>query len=421
MINVYEKEHVVCIEAMLEETRSKIFVYLVDGMLIDTGAEKMQKQLHEVLNDYSFDQVVLTHHHEDHTGNAACIQQQRQLPVFIHPLGLDIVEQEGNYPKYRQLTWGNRSAFQAQPLYGQISSRNMQWQVIHTPGHAGDHIALFHAESGRLFSGDLFVSPKTRVIMKDESILLIVASLRKLLALPFESVFCSHAGYLENGRALLEEKVRFLETLQKEIVELYEKGNNACEINRQLFPKTYPLVTISGGEWDSIHIVTSILKDYEVKRIRHLSPRATTLGVVRKSQSILLEQQFVRHSAGNGPFYRPIGGSIELGETSGDALKREFQEEISADIDIERYLGVLENIYTMNQQTYHEISLVHEVALRDPGLYAEEKFDVIEQGKKTQAKWVSIEELLLEKTVLYPIGLLDLLLNSRQAIESNPK
>ncbi|WP_157886493.1 NUDIX domain-containing protein [Planococcus versutus] len=58
---------------------------------------------------------------------------------------------------------------------------------------------------------------------------------------------------------------------------------------------------------------------------------------MRKDQLILLEQQFVRHSAGNGPFYRPIGGSIELGETSGNALKRELQEESSADIDIARY------------------------------------------------------------------------------------
>lgn len=264
MINVYKKDQVVCIEGTLERTDSKVFVYLVDGMLIDTGAEKLQKELNHVLTDYSFDQIVLTHHHEDHTGNAAWIQQQRQLPVFIHPLGQATVEQQGIYPTYRQLIWGDRPAFHAQPLSDHINSRNMQWQVIYTPGHAADHVALYNAKTRRLFSGDLFVSPKTRVIMKDESIVLTVASLRKLLALPFESVFCSHAGFLENGRALLEEKVRFLETMQKEIVELYEKGNDANEIHRQLFLKTHPLVAISEGEWNSIHIVTSILKSYDL-------------------------------------------------------------------------------------------------------------------------------------------------------------
>ena len=90
MIKVYEKEQVVCVEGMLTETRSKVFVYLVDGMLIDTGAEKLQKDLIDFFNEHSFDQVVLTHHHEDHTGNAAWIQQNLDIPFSIHPLGLEI-------------------------------------------------------------------------------------------------------------------------------------------------------------------------------------------------------------------------------------------------------------------------------------------------------------------------------------------
>lgn len=267
MIKVYEKENVVCIEGFLKETRSKVFMYVVDGMLIDTGAEKMQSALDEVLEDYTVDQVVLTHHHEDHTGNAAWIQQHQQIPFFIHPLGLETVQRDGDYPEYRRQTWGSRTAFKVQSLPKQIRSRNLAWQVIYTPGHADDHVALFHEATGRLFSGDLFVSPKTKVIMKGESIPLIMVSLRKLLALPIQSLFCSHAGYLENGRVLLEEKLAYLENMQRDVLQLYKEGKSVEEINRQLFPEPYPIIAISSGEWDSIHMVTSVIAAYEANKI----------------------------------------------------------------------------------------------------------------------------------------------------------
>ena len=420
MIKVYEKEQVLCIEGILEETRSKVFVYLVDGMLIDTGAEKLQEELIGFFNELTFDQVVLTHHHEDHTGNAAWLQQNREIPFFIHPLGLEITKDDGDYPNYRKITWGNRSAFDAQPLGEHVRSRTLDWEVIHTPGHADDHVALFHEESGRLFTGDLFVSPKTRVMMKTESVALIAASLRKLLALPFTSVFCSHAGFLENGRALLEQKLEHLETLQQTIIELYEKGLAPSDINQQLFQKTYPIIEFSKREWDTIHIITSVVSDYDRKKSRHLSPRATTLGILRKGDAILLEQQFKPHSAGDGPFYRPLGGTIELGEPSAVSLKREFKEEIGASIHIVRYLDVLENIFTLKNQVFHEITFIYEVEFEEDALYHQEEFDVTEGGKTTKAKWVTLDELALDETTLYPTGLLGLIQKMPAPMSSKP-
>jgi len=409
MIKVYEKEQVLCVEGILEETRSKVFVYLVDGMLIDTGAEKLQEELEVFFTDHPFDQVVLTHHHEDHTGNAAWLQQHVEVPFFLHPLGMPIIEDDGEYPEYRKITWGNRRAFNALPLGERVRSRTLEWQVIHTPGHADDHVALFHEESGRLFTGDLFVSPKTRVMMKTESVPLIMASLRKLLTLPFTSVFCSHAGFLENGRALLEQKLNHLENLQQTIIDRYKKGQTPSEINQQLFQKTYPIIKFSNREWDTIHIVTSVVFDFESRKNQCIQPRANTLGILRKGNAFLMEQQFVRHSKGDGPFYRPLGGTIELGETSVDALKREFKEEIDAEIRVGRYMDVLENIYALNKRVFHEISLVYEVEFVDSEQFQRESFEVTEGSKKTLAKWVSLGELALEETTLYPDGLLALL------------
>ena len=45
-------------------------------------------------------------------------------------------------------------------------------------------------------------------------------------------------------------------------------------------------------------------------------------------------------------FWVPIGGRVEFGETSRDAIAREVREELSAEVRDLRLLGVLENIFT---------------------------------------------------------------------------
>ena len=53
-------------------------------------------------------------------------------------------------------------------------------------------------------------------------------------------------------------------------------------------------------------------------------------------------------------FYRALGGGVEFGETSLNALRREFQEEIQTDVTNIHYLGCLENLFTYNGQPGHE-------------------------------------------------------------------
>jgi len=50
-----------------------------------------------------------------------------------------------------------------------------------------------------------------------------------------------------------------------------------------------------------------------------------------------------------------MGGGVDFGETSRDALQREFQEEIQAELTNIRHLGCLENLCNFNGQQGHEI------------------------------------------------------------------
>ncbi|MDN7240789.1 MBL fold metallo-hydrolase [Planococcus sp. N028] len=267
MINVYEREGVICMEGVLTDSGRTVFSFLVDGMLIDTGAEKLQKDMSAFCDSHSFDFVALTHSHEDHTGNAAWIEEHVSVPLFVHPSSIGFCAKPGIYPAYRQQTWGQRCAFTTQPLGESIRSRTLEWQVIHTPGHAEDHMAFYHAETGRLFSGDLFVSAKTKVSMDTESIPLIMKSLRTLLALDITALFCSHAGYFKNGREQLERKLAYLEELSDKVTALSKQGYSAVEIKHQLFPAAYPIIAFSNGEWDSLHVVNSILADLPINHL----------------------------------------------------------------------------------------------------------------------------------------------------------
>ncbi len=134
-----------------------------------------------------------------------------------------------------------------------FSSRKAHWDVIDTPGHAFDHKAFLNRETGQLFTGDLFVSEKTKVALAEESIPKIIRSLERVLTY--------HAGFVENGRAALQRKRDYLLAIQDEVFSLHKEGHPADAICQKLFPKKYPIVKFSRGEWDSRHIVTSILEE----------------------------------------------------------------------------------------------------------------------------------------------------------------
>lgn len=165
MIEVFERENVTCAKVQISVAGQKanpVFIYLVDGMLTDTGPKNAETSIVPFYESHSFDLVTLTHSHEDHSGTAPWIEKNRKVPIYVHSNGVDICAQPYPYPLYRQMTWGKREAFTALPLQETIESRKEEWTVIYTPGHADDHVSLFNKETGQLFSGDLFVHLKRK-------------------------------------------------------------------------------------------------------------------------------------------------------------------------------------------------------------------------------------------------------------------
>ncbi|MCA1063780.1 NUDIX domain-containing protein [Rossellomorea sp. AcN35-11] len=138
-------------------------------------------------------------------------------------------------------------------------------------------------------------------------------------------------------------------------------------------------------------------------------PRANSLGVIVKDNFILLEEQEGKHSNGIGFYYRPIGGTIVLGERSNETLVREFREELGIEVVVRRYISCIENIFKIDENIGHEITQLYLVDFKDRNLYQNEHFTVTEGNKVTCAKWVSKEEILTGEKVLYPYELIEIL------------
>jgi ribonuclease/clavin/mitogillin len=252
--------------AMFQGVRLTVRCFVIDGVLIDTGAKSMENEFTSFFQQQDIDQVVITHYHEDHTGCAAFLQRKMGLPIYMHELMIHYCQQKADYPLYRKVFWGKRDPFTAKPIGTTFSSRSATWDVIPTPGHSIDHVAFLNRETGQLFSGDLYCQEKTKVILREENIPAIIASLQRTLTYDFGDVFCAHAGYLPNGREALQRKLDYLLELQGNIIDLYEKGMPPKQIQETLFPKKYPIVFFSAKEWDSLHIVRSVIQEYQAKR-----------------------------------------------------------------------------------------------------------------------------------------------------------
>ncbi len=246
--------------ARLFNFRLKVYTYFVDGLLVDTGPSKFAREYIEFFQSQQIRQAVLTHYHEDHSGNAPWLDNY-DIPLYIHPKALDICRQDTHLPLYRHFFWGERRGFDPLPLGALLNGKNSDWQVIETPGHSPDHVAIYNRERGIVFTGDLVVTPKPKLILRYESIPQIISSLRKLVQLDFQTVFCAHAGPVANGKEMINTKLNYLENLTGEVLKLHQQGWTVPMIKKKLFPKTVLLTYVSRKEWAAEHIIESIIRD----------------------------------------------------------------------------------------------------------------------------------------------------------------
>ncbi|WP_290056253.1 NUDIX hydrolase [Amycolatopsis solani] len=133
--------------------------------------------------------------------------------------------------------------------------------------------------------------------------------------------------------------------------------------------------------------------------------RPIALGLVWRGDALLVFEG--RDDVKGETFYRPLGGGIEFGERGEEALRREFAEELDAELRVGKRLGVLENIFTWQGKSGHEITFLYDAEFTDSACYRREEMQILDDD--AIARWVDVADFRDGSKILYPTGLLELL------------
>ena len=174
---------------------------------------------------------------------------------------LPLVRNPGPIPFYRRVVWGSPEAFEAEPLNEEVRTPSYSFRVIHTPGHAPDHVALYEPAQKWLFAGHLYLATRLRVLRRDEDITGIINSLRLLLELPDCTLFCHHSGPHSSHQKGLAKKLDFLLGLQHKAVVMQDEGHTVDEIVRKLKLEKPWMKFFSRGEFSAANLIGGLLED----------------------------------------------------------------------------------------------------------------------------------------------------------------
>lgn len=132
--------------------------------------------------------------------------------------------------------------------------------------------------------------------------------------------------------------------------------------------------------------------------------RVVALGVVRREDEILV---FESESPESGVFYRPLGGEVEFGEGSVDALRRAFREELEVELQGVEEVGTFEDVFTYQGERCHELFRVYEASFAQRWPYRLDSFPGYDADadEEFDCRWKPLSSLVDGDETLYPTGL----------------
>jgi ribonuclease/clavin/mitogillin len=238
-----------------------VSAYVVDGVLIDTAFPAVANELAAAVAVLRPRGIIVTHWHEDHAGNVAALAELG-LPVHIHTLGEAALRSLEPIRLYRRFTWGRNRRLTAPLREFDLAP----FEIIATPGHTEDHIAVWHPERRIVATGDLFIGVKVRVAHADESPRDIIASLRMVMALEPRLLLDAHRGVVRNPLPLLAAKIEWMEETIGRISTLAYEGASEREIQRRVLGREPMVGWVSRGEYSKRALVRAVLRQTAAKR-----------------------------------------------------------------------------------------------------------------------------------------------------------
>jgi len=167
-----------------------------DRIVIDPGPalpEHVERLAQAVRDDLRA--IVCTHSHPDHSPAAPLLRERvgRDVPTLGLP-SAPTARPHSAFTPDRALADGER-----------LRCGDATLRVIHTPGHAANHLCLVLEEDRLLFSGDHVLNGSTTVVdPPDGDMHAYLASLRRLAAEPVDFILPAHGHVLGPARQAIE-------------------------------------------------------------------------------------------------------------------------------------------------------------------------------------------------------------------------
>lgn len=229
-------------------TGSGNWTYLIPGprpLLIDAGVgapAHLDAILEAAAGGPSM--VVATHVHPDHTCGAPALAARAPRARFA------------KYP------WPERDATIGvawEPLSDGmgIDTGEGRLEVVHTPGHSPDHVALWHAASRTAFTGDLLVLGGTVVIPASQGGVLgdYLRSLRRLAALGIARALPAHGPAIEDPQALIAHYLEHRARREAQVLEALSHGETAPKgIAARIYPGLMPALVAQSEDSVLAHL-----------------------------------------------------------------------------------------------------------------------------------------------------------------------
>ncbi|MEX2314575.1 MAG: MBL fold metallo-hydrolase [Thermomicrobiales bacterium] len=235
--------------------------------LVDTGDVSSQDVLLAALVETGVElerisQIILTHCHPDHVGNAQALKQATGATTYAHPLERQQIERFGNDIEID--VWIEPG----QP----IECDGFTVETIFTPGHSPGHYCVVEPASGVLLAGDMISGfGSVGIFPPHGSMRQYIDSLRRLLAAhdarPFSLVGPGHGPPITDARAKIDEYITHRLAREEEVYAAVASGAASLdEILPIAYPDVQPHLTFAARSTLQAHL-DKLIEDGRVRRI----------------------------------------------------------------------------------------------------------------------------------------------------------
>ena len=175
-------------------------LYIIEPATPDQAEQqRLFNKMDELIDEgKTFVAVLLTHHHVDHVGAVNAVSRRYQLPVRAHAQTYRRID--AGYLKGEPLQDGDRLELGTAP----DGTGDWHLKVIHTPGHALDHLCYIDSRYDAAVVGDMLSTVSTILIDPPEGHMrTYLNSLNRLLSIPIKTLYPAHGAPHRDGHGLI--------------------------------------------------------------------------------------------------------------------------------------------------------------------------------------------------------------------------